>query len=204
VAFANGLLSVILKDDDLEKTILEIQNKTGKNILNPSIAFRPSTIRGALMLNNIVKKGSNSICGLDASNEQMGWVMIKGRGGVDLHSFASARRVVRVCLFMGFIFADLALCLTPVLICSTVLAASLFVQFIGTLGDLRGHINRFLGHSVRNAPSDHRDLHGVVDDQARDHRIGENRERLQPGQWHESRETHECQGSACERIRRES
>jgi hypothetical protein len=81
VAFANNLLSVILKDDDLEKTILEIQNKTGKNILNPSIAFRPSTIRGALMLNNIVKKGSNSICGLDASNEQMGWVMIKGRGG---------------------------------------------------------------------------------------------------------------------------
>ena len=82
MAFANNLLSVILKDDDLEKTILEIQNKTGKNILNPSIAFRPSTIRGALMLNNIVKKGSNSICGLDASNEQMGWVMIKGRGGL--------------------------------------------------------------------------------------------------------------------------
>jgi LmbE family N-acetylglucosaminyl deacetylase len=40
-----------------------------------------------------------------------------------------------------------------------------------------------------NAPSDHRDLHGVVDDKARDHGIAENRERLPPRQWQESRET---------------
>ena len=33
---------------------------------------------------------------------------------------------------------NLPLCLPPVLSCSTVLAASLLVQFIGTLGDLRG------------------------------------------------------------------
>ena len=42
----------------------------------------------------------------------------------------------------------------------------------------------------RNTPFDHRDLHGVVHHQARDHRIGENRERLRPRQWHESRKTH--------------
>ena len=74
---------------------------------------------------------------------------------------------------MGFIFPNLPLRLPPVLNCSTVLAASLLVQFIGTLGDLRGHIDRFLGHGVKNAPFDHRDLHGVVHDQARDHGIDE-------------------------------
>ena len=50
---------------------------------------------------------------------------------------------------MGFIFPNLPLRLLPVLNCSTVLAASLLVQFIGTLGDLRGHIDRFLGHGVK-------------------------------------------------------
>jgi type IV pilus assembly protein PilQ len=47
VAFANGLLSVILKDDDLEKTILEIQNKTGKNIL--IISGTTGTVSGKLI-----------------------------------------------------------------------------------------------------------------------------------------------------------
>ena len=51
-----------------------------------------------------------------------------------------------------------------------------------------------------NAPFDHCDLHGVVDDKARDHRIGENRERLPPRQWHEPRETDERQDGARERI----
>ena len=49
---------------------------------------------------------------------------------------------------MGLIFPNLVLRLLPVLSCSTVLAASLLVQFIGTFGDLRGHIDRFLGHGV--------------------------------------------------------
>jgi predicted nucleic acid-binding Zn ribbon protein len=57
--------------------------------------------------------------------------------------------------------------------------------------------------SFANAPFDHRDLHGVVHDEARDHRVAENRERLPPRQWHESRETHECQDGARDRIRRE-
>src|ERR1017187_3512482 len=80
-------------------------------------------------------------------------------GGIDfhLHSFACARRVVRVCLFEGFMFPNLPLRLPPVLNCSAVLAASLLVKFIGTLGDLRGQINRFLSHGIRNQPFDHHD-----------------------------------------------
>ena len=52
---------------------------------------------------------------------------------------------------MGFIFPNILLRLPPVLNCSAVLTASLLVQFIGTLGDLRGHIDRFLVHGVKNA-----------------------------------------------------
>src|ERR1035441_4454528 len=61
-------------------------------------------------------------------------------GGIDLHlhTFAWASRVVRVCLYMGSNYSNLPLRLPPVLNCSTFLAASLLVQFIGTLGDLRG------------------------------------------------------------------
>jgi hypothetical protein len=51
----------------------------------------------------------------------------------------------RVYLFMGFIFPDLALRLKPVSTCLAVLAAPLFVQFIGPCGDLRCHIDRYLG-----------------------------------------------------------
>src|SRR5665811_2022396 len=77
--------------------------------------------------------------------------------GIDsyLHPFLHARRVVRVCLFMGFIFPNLLLRLYPVLICMTVLAASLFIEFIGALGDLRGHIGRFLGQKGRSSWIEH-------------------------------------------------
>jgi hypothetical protein len=44
-----------------------------------------------------------------------------------LYSFGNARRVVHVCLFMGFMFPNLPLRLPPVLNCSTVLAVSLLV-----------------------------------------------------------------------------
>ena len=49
------------------------------------------------------------------------------------------------CLFIGFILPDLPFRLPPVLYCSTVLAAPLLVEFIGTLGDLRGQIGRDSG-----------------------------------------------------------
>lgn len=38
-----------------------------------------------------------------------------------------------------------------------------------------------LAERDRNAPPDHRDLQGVVHDEAREHRIGEDREHLRPG-----------------------
>ena len=67
-------------------------------------------------------------------------------GGIDfhLHSFGHASRVVRVCLFMGFIFPNLQLRLSPVLNCLTVLAPSLLVKFIGPCGDLWCKIERLL------------------------------------------------------------
>jgi hypothetical protein len=83
-----------------------------------------------------------------------------------LHSFGNARCVVRICLFMESIFPCPSLRLSPVLNCSTLLTGLLLVRFIGTLGDLRGNIDRFSGHGVKNAPFDHHDLHGVVHDQA--------------------------------------
>ena len=65
---------------------------------------------------------------------------------------------------MEFIFPNLPLRLAPVLNCPTVLAISLLVQFIGTLGDLRGQIDRFFGHGVRHEPIEHRDFYSVVDE----------------------------------------
>ncbi len=47
VGFENGLLSVSLKDDDVERTVLEIQKKTGKNIL--LISGTTGTLTGKLM-----------------------------------------------------------------------------------------------------------------------------------------------------------
>lgn len=47
VGFENGLLSVVLKDDDLEKVILEIQHKSGKNIL--IISGTTGSVTGKLM-----------------------------------------------------------------------------------------------------------------------------------------------------------
>ena len=87
---------------------------------------------------------------------------------------------------MGFIFPNLKLRLIPVLNRMAVVAAFLLIEFIGKFGDLRGHINWFLNHDVKNAPFYHRDFQGVVDDQARNHRIGENRECLSPRQRHKA------------------
>jgi hypothetical protein len=44
--------------------------------------------------------------------------------------------------------------------------ASLLVQFIGAVEDLRRHVGPLLSHGARNAPFDHRDFHGVVQNQA--------------------------------------
>ena len=68
-------------------------------------------------------------------------------GGIDfhLHSFGNARRAVRVGSFGGLIFPDLSLRLKPVLTCLAIATASLLVEFIGLLGDLRCQIDRFLG-----------------------------------------------------------
>src|SRR5579859_1935901 len=63
---------------------------------------------------------------------------------------------------------------------------------------------RALSDGHGHAPLDHRDFHGVVHDQARDYGIGENRERLRPRQWHESRKTHTRQDGPRERIHNES
>ena len=70
---------------------------------------------------------------------------------------------------MGFVFPNLLLRLLPVLNGVPVLAASLLIQFVSTLGDLRGHVDRFLGDRIENAPFDHRDFEGVVQAEARDH-----------------------------------
>ena len=66
-----------------------------------------------------------------------------------------------------------------------------------------GRANAFPAARAAAGTCDHRDLHSIVHDKARNHRIGENRERLPPRQWHESRETHERQDGARERIRHE-
>ena len=76
------------------------------------------------------------------------------------------RRVVRIFSFMGLILPNLPLRLLPVLNGSPVLPASLLVQCVGTLGDLWSHIGRLPGDGVKNAPFDHRDLYGVIQNQA--------------------------------------
>ena len=57
-----------------------------------------------------------------------------------------------------------------------------------------------LGRRHRNAPFDHRDLHGIVHAEARDHRIPEYGERLPPGQRHETRKPHEREDGAGQHI----
>jgi type IV pilus assembly protein PilQ len=47
VGYENGLLSVALKDDELERVILEIQKKSGKNIL--ALSGTSGTVSGKLM-----------------------------------------------------------------------------------------------------------------------------------------------------------
>ena len=66
-------------------------------------------------------------------------------GQTRIDSLGNARRAVCVCLFMGFIFPNLALRLKPILTCLAIAAASLLVEFIGSLGDLRCKIERLLG-----------------------------------------------------------
>ena len=55
----------------------------------------------------------------------------------------------RLRLGSGFIFPNLPLRLLPVLQCWIALADSLLVKFIGTLGDLRRQIGRWLGFDFR-------------------------------------------------------
>lgn len=89
-------------------------------------------------------------------------------GGIDFHLqfLCNPRRAVRVGSFGGLIFPNLPLRLKPVSTCLAIAAASLLVEFIGSLGNLRCHIDRFLGHGVKNAPFDYHDLQGVVHDKA--------------------------------------
>ena len=101
---------------------------------------------------------------------------------------------------MGHYFPNLSLRLHPVLNGMAVVTAFLLIEFIGSFGNLWGYVNRFRGHGVRHAPFDHRNLQGIVHDKARDHRIGEYRERLVPRQWFESWEAHKRQDGAYDRV----
>src|ERR1035438_9987687 len=67
-----------------------------------------------------------------------------------------------------FIVSNLLRRLVPVLNGSAVLAASLFVEFVGASGDLRRQVDRLPGHGIGNAPPDHQDLNGVIHAQAGD------------------------------------
>src|SRR5664280_792624 len=71
-------------------------------------------------------------------------------GGIDLylHPFLHAHRVVRACLFTGFIFPNLPLRLLPVLNFSTILADSLLVEFMSSLGDLLRQTGRCFGFGL--------------------------------------------------------
>src|ERR1035438_1376640 len=105
---------------------------------------------------------------------------------------------------MGLILPNLRLRLLPVLNGSPVLAASLLVQRIGTLGDLWVHVDGFPGHEVKNAPFDHRDPHGVIKNQAGYHGINKYREHLPPRQRLKSGETDERRSEERDSIRSES
>src|ERR1017187_4345513 len=82
--------------------------------------------------------------------------------------------------------------------------ASLLIQCIGALGDLWSHIGRFPSDEVKNAPFDHRDLHGVIQNQAGYHSINKYREHLPPRQRLKSGETDERQDGARYSISSES
>ena len=66
-----------------------------------------------------------------------------------LRQESKERGAVRVGSFGGLIFPNLALRLEPVLICLAIAAASLLVEFIGSLGDLRRQIGRCLGFMLQ-------------------------------------------------------
>ena len=62
---------------------------------------------------------------------------------------ASVRLWLRLGLGFRFVFLNLLLCLFPVLNCLTVLAASLLIEFIGSLGDLRRQVGWRLTFGLR-------------------------------------------------------
>ena len=82
---------------------------------------------------------------------------------------------------MDFCFPNLALRLAPVLNGSTVLAASLLVQFIGTLGDLREQIGRGLGFDGIKNPI-RQQFHAVIHEEP-SQRVAPNEQRPTPAQW---------------------
>jgi hypothetical protein len=51
----------------------------------------------------------------------------------------------RLRLAIGFIFPKFPLCLLPVLNCCSTVGCSMFVEFVGPLGDLRSEIGRCFG-----------------------------------------------------------
>ena len=70
----------------------------------------------------------------------------QGRAKVEARRQESKERgAVRLGSFGGLIFPNLPLRLKPVLTCLAIAAASLLVEFIGSRGDLRCHLDRFLG-----------------------------------------------------------
>jgi hypothetical protein len=81
-------------------------------------------------------------------------------------SFNAVRFVVHSWFlsFMRFILPNLPFRLAPVLSRLTIASASLLVEFMGPFGDLWCQADRFLRHCLNNAPPDHRDFHGIVND----------------------------------------
>src|ERR1039458_5998858 len=72
-----------------------------------------------------------------------------------IDSLGNARCVVRVWLFMEFIFPNLTLRFKPVLVCLAIATALLLVEFIGSLGNLRCKIERLLDRKSTRLKSSH-------------------------------------------------
>ena len=94
--------------------------------------------------------------------------------------------------------AEFLRCLVKFLDCAVVLAASYIVEDRKRAFAICGvSIGRLLRHGIENAPFDHRDLHGVIQAEARRPRHKRNSASVcQPRQRHESRKTHEGQDGA--------
>ena len=93
---------------------------------------------------------------------------------------------------MDFCFPNLALRLAPVLNGPTVLAASLLVQFIGTLGDLREQIGRGLGFDGIKNPI-RQQFHAVIQEKSQQ-RIAPHEPGPGPTQWSHKQPIHRDQG----------